>query len=57
MIPMNQASAIKYSIEIAKIMCEREGNGLSVNRGSAEELADFIEILQNRFTGKRSETE
>lgn len=57
MIQMNENSAIEYSLEIAKIMCAREGNGLGVCRASADDLADFIETLQSRFTCKPAGTE
>lgn len=54
MIQMNEEAAIEYSLEIAKIICERENSGIGANKGSAEYLADFIEALEDRLTGKTS---
>lgn len=57
MIPMNENSAIKYSVEIAKILCESRGEGYRINAESANKIADFIETLQKRFTEDSGKSE
>lgn len=51
MIPMNEEAAITNSIEIAKILCAARGDRYPIDADSANEIADFIETLQERFTG------
>lgn len=51
MIPMNENAAITNSIEIAKILCAARGDRYPIDVDSANEIADFIETLQERFTG------
>lgn len=50
MVPMNDDAAIKYSIEIAKVLCAARGDRYPINADSANEIADFIATLQKRFT-------
>lgn len=50
MIKMAQDTAIKQSIELAKTLCEAQGQSITIDKDGANELADFIEVLQNRFT-------
>ena len=52
MILMNDDAAIATAIDLAKILCSVQGSGLEVDRQGAEDLANFIEILENRFTGR-----
>lgn len=50
MILMNREAAIKNSIEIAKVLCAARGDRYPIDADSANEIADFIETLQKRFT-------
>lgn len=52
MIKLNQEAAIKQSIELAKALCETQGQSITIDKDGANELADFIETLQNRFVGQ-----
>ena len=54
MIPMNENAAITNSIEIAKILCAARGDRYPIDVDSANEIADFIETLQKRFTDART---
>ena len=51
MIQMNREAAIKNSIEIVKVLCAARGDRYPIDSDSANEIADFIETLQERFTG------
>lgn len=51
MIQMNRDAAIKNSIEIVKVLCAARGDRYPIDADSANEIADFIETLQERFTG------
>ena len=57
MIQLKDDDAVKYSFELAKILCEAQGERLFANANSANSLADFIETLQNRFTCKLDQSE
>lgn len=50
MIPLKPEAALKYSIEIAKILCESQGAKIYPDADGANAIADFIETLQDRFT-------
>lgn len=49
MIKMSQDAAMKQSVEIAKALCSANGTAITIDKYGANELADFIEALQNRF--------
>lgn len=57
MILMNKEAAVETSIEIAKILCAKCGDKYSIDASSANQIADFIETLQKRFTEGAEETE
>lgn len=50
MIELSKESAIKQSLELAKVLCESGGQSITIDKNGANKLADFIEVLQNRFT-------
>lgn len=52
MLTMNDDAAIRSSIEIAKILCSAHGDRLTIDADGANEIADFIETLENRLTCK-----
>lgn len=57
MILMNDEAAIEKSIEIAKILCANLGDRIVVNADGANQIADFIETLQKRFTEDSEKSE
>lgn len=57
MIPMNENAAITNSIEIAKILCAARGDRYHIDVDSANEIADFIETLQKRFTERSDKSD
>lgn len=57
MILMNKEAAVETSIEIAKILCAKCGDKYSIDASSANQIADFIETLQKRFTEGAEKTE
>lgn len=52
MIKVNEEKAYKEAAEIAKILCANPNCTFQVNKGGANQIADFIETLQNRFMGQ-----
>lgn len=54
MIPLNTEAAVKQSLEIAKILCQSPNVHIPPNAEGANEIADFIETLQERFTRSTS---
>lgn len=51
MLKMAPDTAMKQSLELAKVLCSANGEAITIDKDGANELADFIEVLQNRFTG------
>lgn len=49
MLIMKDESVYKESLEIAKILCSNQNCTFQVNKDGANQIADFIETLQNRF--------
>ena len=49
MIKVNEEKAYKEAVEIAKILCANPSCTFQVNKGGANQIADFIETLQGRF--------
>lgn len=57
MILMNDTAAIEKSIEIAKILCASRDERFPVDADGANQIADFIETLQKRFTEESGRSE
>lgn len=51
MILMNDEYATQTAVELAKILCGSNRDKLFIDVDCANNLADFIETLENRFTG------
>lgn len=56
MIPMNNETATRTAVDLAKILCQSAGEKCAINRSTANSIADFIETMEYRLTHKESET-
>lgn len=57
MILLNENVAFETSIEIAKILCASRDERFPVDADGANQIADFIETLQKRFTEESGRSE
>lgn len=55
MLPVNDNYAISTAVELAKILCESNGNSLTLDADGANALADFIETLERRLIGSENQ--
>ena len=51
MIRVNEQFAITTAIELAKIALANPSTNFEINADTANNIADCIETLENRFTG------
>lgn len=49
MIPLNEEAAIINAIEITKAICSNPNTNILPNKKSAEDIAEFISILEAKF--------
>lgn len=49
MIPLNEEAAIVNAIEITKAICSNPNTDIPLNKESAENIAEFIGILEAKF--------
>lgn len=51
MMKLNNETAMRQALEIAKIVCANPAVKISPDQGSADQLLAFIETLADGFTG------
>lgn len=54
-IELEESRACREAEHFAEIICARENCGIEATADGANKVADFIETLTNRLTGKKPE--
>lgn len=49
MIPLNEDAAVINAIEITKAICSNPNIKIPINKESAEDIAEFIGVLEAKF--------
>lgn len=52
---LEEGHAYREAEKLAEIICARENSGIVATADGANKVADFIETLVNRLTGKSAE--